>query len=114
MMSGAMTLQDFADQLGMMQRLGSLTQLAQYIPGMGNLKVSKDQLAQGEVELRKFKAALSSMTRKERSNHKILNGSRKIRIAHGAGIKVEDIDRLLARFEQSQHFVKMMKRFGSF
>lgn len=114
MMSGAMTLQDFADQLGMMQKLGSLTQLAQYIPGMGNLKVSKDQLVQGEVELKKFKAALSSMTRKERSNHKILNGQRKIRIARGAGIRVEDIDRLLARFEQSQHFVKMMKRFGSF
>jgi signal recognition particle subunit SRP54 len=59
-----------------------------------------------------FKALIQSMTRKERYYPKILNASRKERIARGAGYAVTDINRLMKRFEQSQQFAKLFKQFG--
>lgn len=114
MMQGKMTLQDFADQLGMMNKLGSLSQLTKYLPGMGGLNLSPEMIEKGEVELKKFKAIISSMTQKERMQPRILDGSRKLRIAKGAGVLVADVNILLARFEQTQQFVKMFKGSGRF
>lgn len=111
---GSMTLDDFKDQLEMVSRMGSLTRLAQYIPGMGAAKIPQEQLEQGEREMKKFRAIISSMTRKERLNHKILQGTRKERIAQGAGVKVADVNQLLARFDQLQQFAKLMKRHKGF
>ena len=107
-----MNLQDFADQLGMINKVGSLGSIAKYLPGMGSLKVSDDSLQKGEAELKKFKALIQSMTPKERFYPKVLDGSRKARIAKGAGIHVADVNLLLARFEQIQQFAKIFKRFG--
>lgn len=109
---GKLTLQDFSDQLSMVARLGSISQIAQYFPG--NSSVSPEMLEKGEVELKKFKAILSSMTVKERLFPTILNESRKKRIAKGAGVKSADITLLLERFEQSQEMLKMLKKFGRF
>ncbi|MGE0010025.1 MAG: signal recognition particle protein [Candidatus Babeliales bacterium] len=111
---GHMTLDDFKDQLEMVSRMGSLTRLASYIPGMGAAKIPQEQLEQGEREMKKFKAIISSMTRKERVNHKILQGTRKERIAKGAGVRVADVNQLLARFDQLQQFAKLMKRHKGF
>jgi signal recognition particle subunit SRP54 len=109
---GKMTLQDFADQLTMLNSLGSLGKIAGMLPGMGAHKVSEDALQQGEVELKKFKAIISSMTLKERIVPSILDRSRKMRIAQGAGVKVEDITVLLQRFEQIQQLGKLLKGSG--
>lgn len=110
MQSGCLTLQDFANQMGMVSKLGSLTQVARYLPGVN---LSKERLEEGEVELKRFKAIIGSMTFKERLMPKILDGSRKKRIAKGAGVAVSDVNRLLDRFEQTQQYAKLFKKMGS-
>lgn len=111
---GQFTLQDFADQLAMMNKLGSFSQVAKYLPAMGGQTLSSDMLEKGERELKKFKAIMSSMTLKERLNPHILEASRKKRIALGAGVTPDDINILLQRFEQSKQYVKLFKKFGRF
>jgi len=112
--SGKMNLQDFADQMSMVNRLGSLSSLMKYMPGMAHAKVSPEDIEKGEKELKKFKAIISSMTQKERFYPRILDVSRKKRVAAGAGVTVEDVAILLRRFEQSQQYVKLFKKFGRF
>jgi signal recognition particle subunit SRP54 len=104
--SGAFTLQDFADQMAMMNKIGSLSQLLKYMPGMG-LNISSEMIQRGEVELIRFRAIISSMTLKERLNTTILNNSRMQRIAQGAGVAVADVTKLLKRFEEAKQYVKI-------
>ncbi len=111
MMEGRMTLQDFANQLAMVNKLGSLSQLSKYMPGIGGAQISPDMIEKGDRELKKFRAIISSMSAKERLDHRILNGSRKERVARGAGVAVADVNLLLERFEQSQQYAKLFKRF---
>ena len=113
-MKGSLTLEDFAQQMQMVQKLGSLSQIAKYMPGMSAQAVSPDMIQKGEQELKKFGAIMSSMTKKERIYPKVLDASRKKRIAQGAGVAVPDINLLLERFEQSQQYVKLLKKFGRF
>lgn len=108
MRKGSFTLEDFAKQMSMVDRLGSLGSIAKYIPGMGQL--TPEMIQQGESDVKRFKAIISSMTQKERSNHRVLDGSRKKRIASGAGVSVTDVNGLLERFEQSQQFVKLFSK----
>ncbi|MBD3273088.1 signal recognition particle protein [Candidatus Dependentiae bacterium] len=112
LMSGRFTLQDFADQMGMVSKVGSLQKIAKFLPGMGN--ISSDMLEKSQVEMKKFKAIISSMTPKERFLPNILDASRKRRIAKGAGVLVQDINILLQKFEQSKQFAKMFKKFKTF
>lgn len=112
--SGRITLDDFARQLDMVNKIGSLGSLMKYMPGMGQISISSEQIEQAEQEMKKFKAAISSMTSKERQNPQILDDSRKKRIAKGAGIDPKTITLLLDRFEQSQQYVKLLKKFGRF
>lgn len=109
---GKITLQDFANQLNMVNKIGSMSQLMQYLPGAG--KVSPDMLEKGEAEMKKFKALISSMTLKERLYPPILDSSRKKRIARGAGSSLSDVNLLLDRFEQMQHYAKLFKKFDGF
>ena len=110
--SGTFSLQDFADQVSMMNKLGSLSQLLKYMPGVGS-NISSDMIHKGELELVKFKAIISSMTLKERLNPTILNYSRLERVAKGAGVKNEDVTMLLKRFEEAKQYVKLFNKFGS-
>lgn len=112
MSKGRLTLQDFAKQLEMVGRLGSVSSLMKYLPGMGSLNISEDMLQKGELELKKFKAIIGSMTKKERIKPEILDGSRKKRVAHGAGVAVTDVNLLLSRFQESQQYVKLLSKFG--
>ncbi len=112
MLSGRFTLQDFANQLGMVNKMGSLQKLTSFLPGMG--AVSPDMLEKGQLEMKQFKAIISSMTPKEREVPQILDGSRKLRIAKGSGAQAQDINSLLQRFEQSKQFVKMFRKAGKF
>lgn len=111
---GKISLQDFADQLSMVGKLGSLSSLVKYLPGTGALKISDEAYEKGEVDLKKYKAIISSMTKKEKLIPNILNQSRKVRIAKGAGVQVEDVNALLTKFEQSQQMLKLFKKMGKF
>ena len=108
---GRLTLQDFANQLAMVNKLGSLSQISKYMPGIPGLKISPEMIEKGERELKKFKAIIDSMTKKERIRPAVLDSSRKKRIAIGAGVMVTDVNLMLAsRFEESQQYAKLFKQ----
>jgi len=112
--TGKMNLQDFANQIDMVGKLGSLSRILKYMPNMTGAKISPDMVEKGEKEVKKFKAIISSMTPKERFFPSVLDGSRKKRVAIGAGVRVEDVNILLQRFEQSKQYAKLFKKFGRF
>lgn len=105
--TGQFTLDDFAKQLDMMGRLGSLSSIMRYIPGMSSKALPQGALEQGEREMKKFRAIMASMTKKERITPAILDSSRKKRIARGSGVGVSDVNVLLERFEQTKQFAKL-------
>ncbi|KKQ32865.1 MAG: Signal recognition particle protein [candidate division TM6 bacterium GW2011_GWF2_37_49] len=107
---GNFTLQDFSEQLDLIDKMGSLSKITRYLPGMNQL--SQEEMAKGQVEMKRFKAIIGSMTIKERVMPNILDSSRKQRIAKGAGVNVQNINQLLQRFEQSKQFVKMFRKMG--
>jgi len=107
MLSNQFTLSDFLDQIEEMQKMGPISNLVGMIPGLnkGALKgVSLD-----DSKFAKTKAIIQSMTNKERNDPKILNGSRRMRIAKGSATKVQDVNGLLNQFENMK---KMMKKMG--
>ena len=108
-MGGYFTLKDFADQMSMMSKLGSLQKIMSYMPGVGG-GLSGKELEEGENDMKKFKAIISSMTKKELLLPEILDALRKKRIAKGSGVLVEDVNLLIARFNQSKDLVKRMKK----
>src|SRR5690606_20295449 len=86
------TLEDFADQLKTLKKMGPLEQVLGMIPGMGAMKQAAKAGAQvDEKQLTRVQAIISSMTLEERANHQLLNGSRRKRIARGSGTTVEDV-----------------------
>lgn len=111
-MSGNFTLKDFADQMNMVNQLGSLQKIMRYMPGAGAM--SPEAMEKNQLEMNRFRAIISSMNKKEQNLPQILDSSRKKRIARGAGVDVQDINQLLQRFEQSKQFVKMFKKNSSF
>lgn len=111
---GKLTLQDFSKQLDMMSSLGSLSSIMKYIPGISGMKIDPAHIDKGEREMKKFKAIINSMTPKERMGRAIIAESRRKRIAHGSGTTPQDVVLLLERFEQSQQFVKILKRRPNF
>ena len=100
--SNKFTLQDFYDQLVQLKSMGSMQDLLAQIPGGAGLKnVQLDEKAMGRTE-----AIILSMTPRERENPNIIGASRKKRIANGAGVKVEDVNRLLKSFDQMKSMIK--------
>ena len=105
MRKNAFTLEDFLEQMGQIKKMGGLTDLLSMIPGVGSqLKnVDIDDSAMDSIE-----AIIYSMTPEERANPNILNPSRKKRIANGAGVKLQDVNKLCKQFEQSRKMMKQM------
>ncbi|MDR0960889.1 MAG: signal recognition particle protein [Propionibacteriaceae bacterium] len=102
------TLQDFLEQMRMIRRMGPLSKIFSMLPGMGQMG---DQLAQvDEKEVDRIEAIISSMTPQERADVSILNGSRRARIARGAGVEVSEVNSLVNRFVEAR---KMMSQMGS-
>ena len=100
--SNKFTLQDFYDQMVQLKSMGSMQDLLAQMPGGGALKnVQVDEKAMSRTE-----AIILSMTPKERENPNIIGASRKKRIASGAGVKVEDVNRLLKSFDQMKSMIK--------
>lgn len=114
LMSGKMTLDDFASQIDMINSLGSLSSIMKFMPNMGGVALSDNDLQRGQQEIRTFRAIMSSMTKKERLKPDILDQSRKKRIALGAGVEITHVDILLQRFKHAQQYAKLFKRLGSF
>jgi signal recognition particle subunit SRP54 len=101
-------LEDYRDQILQMKKMGGLTGLMDKLPGMGNIpKNVKNQV--NDNELVKIEALINSMTPYERERPDMIKGSRKKRIVNGAGMQVQDLNRLLKQFKQMQ---KMMKKFS--
>ncbi len=104
-------LEDFQAQLKQVKKLGSMEQILGMLPGMGQLKQLK-KLKPDEKELIKIEAIISSMTKAERRNHKLINGSRRKRIARGSGTKIQDVNRLLKNFAQTKKMMENLTRKG--
>ncbi len=99
------TLEDFRDQLKQVRKLGPLSNLLDMMPKMGPLKQLKD-VKVDEKEIGRVVAIIDSMTPRERSNHMIINGTRRRRIARGSGTSVQDVNHLLKQYTEMR---KMMK-----
>jgi signal recognition particle subunit SRP54 len=103
----AFTLDDFRKQLKTIRKMGPLESIMGMLPGMGNLK----QIAENkpdEKQLGRIEAIISSMTAEERRNDKLLNGSRRKRIAAGSGTSVEEVNRLLKQFNEMKKVLQML------
>ena len=101
------TLEDFLDQLSAMSKMGSISKLMGMLPGSGALKKQIDGF--DESEILRTTAIVQSMTPRERRDPKILNGSRRARIALGAGRKVSEVNNLVDRFGTAQKMMKQLR-----
>ena len=102
---------DFKDAIKSMNKIGSLKSTLSMIPGMGSLSNDEEALKRASIELRRTVAIIDSMTKKERSDYALLDGSRRRRIAKGSGTSVQDINSLVKKFLQMK---KMSKNMGKF
>jgi len=91
----------------MIKKMGSLKSLLGMVPGLSSSIKNADV---DEKQLVKVESLIQSMTKKERMNPKILNGSRRKRIARGSGNSIQDLNRLIKQFEQMQQMMKMMNK----
>jgi signal recognition particle subunit SRP54 len=105
------TLDDFRKQLKTIKRMGPLESILGMIPGLGNLKQLADNKPD-EKQMGRVEAIISSMTPDERRNDKIINGSRRKRIAKGSGTTVEEVNRLLKQFTEMRKVLAMMSQGG--
>ena len=101
------TLEDFLEQMQSIKKMGSLGKILGMLPGMGDMKAQLDQV--DDRELDRVAAIIQSMTPAERQDPKILNASRRTRIARGSGTQVSDVNGLIERFGEAQ---KMMRQMG--
>jgi signal recognition particle subunit SRP54 len=109
MLDGEFTLEDMLRQMKQVQRIGSLGKIASMIPGMP--KLTDEQKATAEREMKVFESVINSMTPYERKHPDILRFSHKNRIAKGSGLTNADINRVLRRYEQSKQLMKQMKQY---
>ena len=110
MRKASFDLEDFRTQMRRIKKLGSLDSILKMIPGMGGLreKLAEANGAMPEKEMARTEAIINSMTMAERRNPDILNGSRRARIARGAGVTVQQVNQLVRQFEQMRQMMKGM------
>ena len=109
---GNFDLEDFANQLKQMGKMGGVSGLLSMMPGVSKAQklMAENKISNSMID--KQIAIISSMTKKERADPDIIKASRKIRISKGSGTKVQDVNRLLKQFLQSQKMMKRMKSMG--
>ncbi len=105
------TLEDFRDQMVQIRKMGSMSELINMIPGMGQMKQLKN-LEVDEKEFVRIEAIINSMTPLERRQHTLIKGSRRKRIAKGSGTSVQDINKLLKNYIQIMKMVKKVNKGG--
>ncbi|HEX8457556.1 MAG TPA: signal recognition particle protein [Pyrinomonadaceae bacterium] len=113
------TLDDFRSQLRQVKKLGSFSKIMKLLPdqllgGMGMPDLNEEQSAQMEKELKRTEAIIDSMTREERSDHRILNASRRRRIARGAGVNVSEVNQLIKQYVEMRGMMKQLSGAGLF
>jgi len=107
--TASLTLEDFRRQLQQAKRLGPLSQLLEMVPGMSQYA---SQISQEDIDrqLKQVEAIINSMTPAERRDPRILNASRRRRIALGSGTDVQDVNNLMRQFQQMQHMMKQLSK----
>ncbi len=112
MRKGAFDLEDLAEQLGQMQKLGGMSGILGMLPGIGKMKKQIDAANIDDSVFRRQRAIISSMTPEERRRPKLLNASRKRRIAAGSGTTVQEVNKLLKMHRQMADMMKKMGKRG--
>jgi signal recognition particle subunit SRP54 len=108
------TLEDFGAQLGQFKKLGSMSKLMKMLPEQltGGLALSDEQSELVDHQMKRTEAIIGSMTRSERNNYKILDASRKTRIAGGSGTTIGEVNQLLRQYEQMRKMMAQMNKGG--
>ncbi|MEY2993859.1 MAG: hypothetical protein RL357_794 [Pseudomonadota bacterium] len=109
---GGFDLQDFLEQIQQMKNMGGLSNLIDKLPAEMAAKAGQADMGRAEKEVRRKEGIICSMTPKERQNPALIKATRKRRIAAGAGVQVQEVNRLLKEFEQMQGMMKKMKGGG--
>ncbi len=109
LMENQFTLQDFLEQLQKIRQMGSFSKILGMIPGMSRLQNEIDE-EEVEQRIRRVEAIINSMTYKERENPKILNASRKKRIATGSGVQVRDVNDLIKQYRQMKQMMGQLRK----
>ena len=104
------TLQDFLDQMQQLKKMGSMKKMLGMLPGAGQMREALENFDEREVD--RIEAMVRSMTPVERNNPRIINGSRRSRIARGSGTTVTEVNQLMERFEQAKTMMRQMSRSG--
>ena len=112
MLSGEFTLEDFAKQLRQIKKMGSLASILEMMPGQFGVVAKNVDHQEAEDQLKTVEAIINSMTVAERRNPKILNASRRRRIAAGCGKDVQDVNRLMKQFRDIQTLMKQFQKSG--
>ena len=110
------TLEDFRSQLGQFKRLGSMSKLMKMLPEqlMGGMQLDEEQSVEVDKQMKKTEAIIDSMTKLERVNYKVLDASRKTRIARGSGSSISEVNQLIRQYEQMRKMMAQMNRGGLF
>ena len=108
------TLEDFRSQLGQFKKLGSMSKLMKMLPEQmtGGMQLSDEQSAEVDVQMKRTEAIIDSMTKAERNDHKILDASRKTRVAGGSGTTIAEVNQLLRQYEQMRKMMAQMNKGG--
>ena len=112
LIKGRFTLDDMLQQLGQIKKMGDMEGLLGMLPGVGKIKNQLKEANVNDKMIARQEAIILSMTQKERENSKILNGSRRRRIAAGAGTTVQEVNRLLKQYKQMTLMMKKMGKKG--
>lgn len=112
LMQGQFDFNDLLDQLRKMKKMGGMGAMMKMLPGVGKLQQQLENANVDEKMLSRQEAVILSMTKQERQHPKLINGSRRQRIARGAGVQVSDVNRLLKQQMQMQDMMKKMKKIG--
>ena len=113
------TLEDFRNQLGQFKKIGSMSKMMKMLPealtgGLGLPELNDEQSEQIERQMRRTEAMIDSMTRQERNNYKIIDASRKTRIARGSGTTIADVNGLLKQYSEMRQMMTQMNKAGLF
>ncbi len=106
------SIEDFLKQIHMMKKMGGMESIMKMIPGMNQAMKGMKGMTPPDAEVKKIEAIIQSMTLQERRNHRLLNGSRRLRIANGSGTEVKDINKFIKQFEEARKMMSKMMKMG--
>ncbi len=112
MMNNEFTVEDFLAQMRQMKKLGSMEGLLKMLPGMGQMMKQMKGMTPPDDEMKKIEAIICSMTPAERRDHRIIHGSRVVRIAKGSGNRVQDVNKFLKQFETAKTMMSSLMKMG--